>query len=103
MQGARAFFDWVRSTSMENVHLRIRVAQSTVKLVYKQIVEEVFCMNFKVPRGTQDILPGQSEKWQKVEAIIRDLCRVYLHAALEKQRTSFKKKCTHSKIVVVVH
>lgn len=34
-------------------------------------------MNFKVPRGTQDILPGQSEKWQKVESIIRDLCRVY--------------------------
>ena len=34
-------------------------------------------MSFKVPRGTQDILPGQSEKWQKVEAIIRDICRVY--------------------------
>lgn len=34
-------------------------------------------MNFKVPKGTQDILPGQSEKWQKVEAVIRELCRVY--------------------------
>lgn len=34
-------------------------------------------MSFKVPRGTQDILPGQSEKWQKVEGIIRDLCNVY--------------------------
>lgn len=34
-------------------------------------------MSFKVPRGTQDILPGQSEKWQKVESIIRDLCHVY--------------------------
>lgn len=66
-----------RSTLGENVHLRIRVTQSTLKLVYKQIKEEVFCMNFKVPRGTQDILPGQSEKWQKVESIIRDLCRVY--------------------------
>ena len=34
-------------------------------------------MNFKVPKGTQDILPGQTEKWQKVEAVIRELCRVY--------------------------
>ena len=34
-------------------------------------------MNFKVPKGTQDILPGQTEKWQKVEAVIRDLCHVY--------------------------
>lgn len=34
-------------------------------------------MNYKVPRGTQDILPGQSEKWQKVEEIIRQLCQVY--------------------------
>lgn len=34
-------------------------------------------MNFKVPKGTQDILPGQSEKWQLVEAKIRELCNVY--------------------------
>ncbi|MEK4426241.1 histidine--tRNA ligase [Solibacillus sp. FSL K6-1523] len=34
-------------------------------------------MNFKVPKGTQDILPGQSEKWQKVEQTIRELCNVY--------------------------
>lgn len=31
----------------------------------------------KVPRGTQDILPEQSYKWQAVEDIIRDTCRVY--------------------------
>ncbi|PJK17506.1 histidine--tRNA ligase [Chryseomicrobium excrementi] len=31
----------------------------------------------KVPRGTQDILPEQSFKWQAVEAIIRDTCNVY--------------------------
>lgn len=31
----------------------------------------------KVPRGTQDILPEQSFKWQTVEAIIRDTCNVY--------------------------
>lgn len=34
-------------------------------------------MNFKVPRGTQDILPGESAKWQRAEEIIRELCRVY--------------------------
>ncbi|WP_432358450.1 histidine--tRNA ligase [Sporosarcina sp. UB5] len=34
-------------------------------------------MNFKVPRGTQDILPSESWKWQKVESIIRDLCDTY--------------------------
>lgn len=34
-------------------------------------------MSFKVPRGTQDILPGQSEKWQFIEEKIRELCRVY--------------------------
>lgn len=34
-------------------------------------------MNFKVPKGTQDILPGQTEKWQKVEQVIRELCNVY--------------------------
>lgn len=34
-------------------------------------------MNFKVPKGTQDILPGQTEKWQKVEQTIRELCHVY--------------------------
>ena len=39
-------------------------------------------MNFKVPRGTQDILPGQSEKWQKVEQTIRELCNVYRYKEL---------------------
>lgn len=37
----------------------------------------VLLMNFKVPKGTQDILPGQTEKWQKIEGVIRDLCNVY--------------------------
>ncbi|MFC4356049.1 histidine--tRNA ligase [Chryseomicrobium palamuruense] len=31
----------------------------------------------KVPRGTQDILPEQSYKWQAVENIIRQTCNVY--------------------------
>ena len=34
-------------------------------------------MSFKVPRGTQDILPEQTPKWQKVESILRELSRVY--------------------------
>ncbi|WP_153721297.1 histidine--tRNA ligase [Sporosarcina cascadiensis] len=34
-------------------------------------------MNFKVPRGTQDILPDVSWKWQRVEKIIRSICDVY--------------------------
>ncbi len=74
-------------------------------------------MSFKVPRGTQDILPGQSEKWQKVEAVIRDICRVYryneirtpifeqqiyLHVVSVKQRMLYKRKCIHLKIAVVV-
>ncbi|QKS70785.1 histidine--tRNA ligase [Paenalkalicoccus suaedae] len=34
-------------------------------------------MSYAIPRGTQDILPGQSEKWQRIEALIHDLCRRY--------------------------
>ena len=34
-------------------------------------------MNFKVPRGTQDILPSETWKWQKVERIINDVCETY--------------------------
>nr|WP_106780096.1 histidine--tRNA ligase [Lysinibacillus timonensis] len=34
-------------------------------------------MAYKVPRGTQDILPEQTPKWQKVESILRNLSRVY--------------------------
>ncbi|WP_339250712.1 histidine--tRNA ligase [Sporosarcina sp. FSL W8-0480] len=34
-------------------------------------------MNFKVPRGTQDILPSESWKWQRVESIIREICDIY--------------------------
>ncbi|MFS0575321.1 histidine--tRNA ligase [Sporosarcina sp. 179-K 3D1 HS] len=34
-------------------------------------------MNFKVPRGTQDILPSETWKWQQVEQIIDELCDLY--------------------------
>ncbi|WP_124727960.1 histidine--tRNA ligase [Staphylospora marina] len=34
-------------------------------------------MAYKIPRGTQDLLPGVSEKWQWVEAKFREWCRLY--------------------------
>jgi histidyl-tRNA synthetase len=34
-------------------------------------------MSFQIPRGTQDILPGEVEKWQFVENTARDLCSRY--------------------------
>jgi histidyl-tRNA synthetase len=34
-------------------------------------------MSINAPRGTQDILPGTSEKWQYVEQQLTDLCRRY--------------------------
>ncbi|MBA2869762.1 histidyl-tRNA synthetase [Anoxybacillus calidus] len=34
-------------------------------------------MAFQIPRGTQDILPGEAEKWQYIEQMARDICRRY--------------------------
>ena len=34
-------------------------------------------MNYQTPRGTYDILPGETEKWQKTEELIREVCRLY--------------------------
>ncbi|MDG5786453.1 histidine--tRNA ligase [Evansella sp. AB-P1] len=34
-------------------------------------------MNYKIPRGTQDILPDQSSKWQYIEQKAHDLCSRY--------------------------
>ncbi|WP_039043008.1 histidine--tRNA ligase [Sporosarcina sp. ZBG7A] len=39
-------------------------------------------MKFKVPRGTQDILPSESWKWQKVEQLIREACEVYRYSEI---------------------
>ncbi|MYL53404.1 histidine--tRNA ligase [Pontibacillus yanchengensis] len=33
--------------------------------------------NIKGPRGTQDILPGEVEKWQYVESVLSDICHRY--------------------------
>ncbi|BCB04949.1 histidine--tRNA ligase [Bacillus sp. KH172YL63] len=34
-------------------------------------------MSIQIPRGTQDILPGEVEKWQYVEEVAKTLCRNY--------------------------
>lgn len=34
-------------------------------------------MDYQVPRGTQDILPKDISKWQKIEDMIRQFCYVY--------------------------
>ncbi|WP_243290661.1 histidine--tRNA ligase [Bacillus sp. FJAT-47783] len=34
-------------------------------------------MGIKIPRGTQDILPGEVERWQYVEQKAREICRLY--------------------------
>ncbi|WP_066063901.1 histidine--tRNA ligase [Neobacillus soli] len=34
-------------------------------------------MSISIPRGTQDILPGEVEKWQLIEAKARELCENY--------------------------
>ncbi|HEY0865938.1 MAG TPA: histidine--tRNA ligase [Fimbriimonas sp.] len=34
-------------------------------------------MRYQAPRGTQDVLPGESSKWQRLESIARDLLHRY--------------------------
>lgn len=34
-------------------------------------------MGIQIPRGTQDILPGEVEKWQYIEKTARDICQKY--------------------------
>ncbi|PTY82373.1 histidine--tRNA ligase, partial [Heyndrickxia sporothermodurans] len=34
-------------------------------------------MSIQIPRGTQDILPGEVEKWQFVEDTAKEICRTY--------------------------
>lgn len=36
-------------------------------------------MSIQIPRGTQDILPGEIEKWQYIESKAREICRRYLY------------------------
>ena len=74
-------------------------------------------MSIQIPRGTQDILPGEVEKWQYIEKKAREICEKFqykkferrflniqnfLHVVLGKQQISCKKKCIHLKIVADV-
>ena len=34
-------------------------------------------MRFQAPRGTEDVLPGQSERWQWLEGTFRHVCALY--------------------------
>ena len=34
-------------------------------------------MQIQAPKGTKDVLPGESYKWQSIEKEMRDLCRLY--------------------------
>ncbi|TWI56278.1 histidine--tRNA ligase [Halalkalibacter nanhaiisediminis] len=34
-------------------------------------------MSIQIPRGTQDILPGEVEIWQYIEGVAKDVCRRY--------------------------
>ncbi|RWR15218.1 histidine--tRNA ligase [Siminovitchia fortis] len=36
-------------------------------------------MSIQIPRGTQDLLPGEVEKWQFIEKKAKDICRRYLY------------------------
>lgn len=51
------------SITKNNYHLKIKVGG--IK------------MAIHIPRGTQDLLPGQIEKWQYIESVVRDLCKRY--------------------------
>jgi histidyl-tRNA synthetase len=48
-----------------------------LNIVVNIIIEEGMDMNFKVPRGTQDILPSETWKWQRAEQIINEVCDIY--------------------------
>jgi histidyl-tRNA synthetase len=40
-------------------------------------LKEEDAMSISIPRGTQDILPGEIEKWQLIEKKARELCEKY--------------------------
>jgi histidyl-tRNA synthetase len=40
-------------------------------------LKEEFNLSIQIPRGTQDILPGDVEKWQYVEEVAKKLCHAH--------------------------
>lgn len=45
-------------------------------------MQEVRAMSIKIPRGTQDILPGVVEQWQYVEQVMREICNRYNYSEI---------------------
>ena len=74
-------------------------------------------MNFSKPKGTYDVLPKESARWQNVESLIREICSIFnykeirtpmfestqlYHRSAEKHQMLFQKKRTILKIVEIV-
>src|SRR5699024_7541391 len=39
-------------------------------------------MNMKAPRGTKDLLPNETSKWEYVERIIKEICNTYHYSEI---------------------
>ena len=52
-------------------------------------------MNYQRPKGTADILPGQSERWQQVEAVARKIFAQYQYHEI---RTPILKMWMYSRV-----
>ena len=57
-------------------------------------------MRYQRPKGTADILPGDSEKWQYVEATARAVFKTYqlkkfAHQCLKTLKSSHVQLATH--------
>lgn len=39
-------------------------------------------MNMKAPRGTKDLLPGETEKWQYAESVLTEICDTYHYSEI---------------------
>lgn len=61
-------------------------------------------MNYQIPRGTYDILPAQSYKWQKISAAFRELAAAYGYAEIStpifEQAALFERSSGESSDVV---
>lgn len=52
-------------------------------------------MNYQRPKGTADILPGQSERWQQVEAVAR---KILPNTSIMKSAHPFLKMWMYSRV-----
>ena len=68
-------------------------------------------MNFSKPKGTYDVLPKESARWQNIESLIREICSIFNYKEIrtpvsiivqrEKLRMLSQKKLMILKIVVI--